>query len=331
MPNYWSGTNCRASGSAQIGEPIFAAELWLNNERVRRWDAPDPDVLPLSMSLKVMFDSSHFANGTNIEVRFIVWGLFTGPHEVRSSPDPIVVNKLMMFEDPAPPTPDPVPVVQNLMASLNYNLYPQDGATWTKFVYFGVLYGSNAVFAAGHGTQAHHTAPVSLGMTATQYETERTAINGSGLPPFNSTPYPPVNFCHLVACNCGATSAFKAVLYPYYMGWGGLYLEDQALIAYTCFTSQNHRARNSELVWAKLALGWTAYYTREWIKNQWLPEHASEIPMSDVNNPPVWRDMTIADLALYCGPDGGAMRLKSVYTGNHALPTSPSSPWVRPL
>ena len=94
MPNYWSGTNCRASGSAQIGEPIFAAELWLNNERVRRWDAPDPDVLPLSMSLKVMFDSSHFANGTNIEVRFIVWGLFTGPHEVRSSPDPIVVTNL---------------------------------------------------------------------------------------------------------------------------------------------------------------------------------------------------------------------------------------------
>ena len=34
MPNYWSGTNCRASGWAQLGEPVYEAGLWLNGELV---------------------------------------------------------------------------------------------------------------------------------------------------------------------------------------------------------------------------------------------------------------------------------------------------------
>ncbi len=163
---------------------------------------------------------------------------------------------------------------------------------------------------------------------ATVYETEQIIINGTGLPPFNSTIYPQVNFCHLVACNCGDTVNFTKSLYPYYMGWGGPYLENQALLVYTCFTRTSDRAKNAELIWEKLALGWSIRATRNWIRDFWLPDHASEIQMStDGGDDPIWRNPTISDFNLICGEDGGAMRLKSVYTGTHSLPVG----WHRSL
>lgn len=52
MPNYWSGTNCRASGFAQIGGPIYSAELFLNGELVNEWDIGNPieEEAPWSLS-----------------------------------------------------------------------------------------------------------------------------------------------------------------------------------------------------------------------------------------------------------------------------------------
>lgn len=46
MPNYWSGTNCRASGWAQVGFPIYMAELYLNEELVNWWVHTNPEVVP---------------------------------------------------------------------------------------------------------------------------------------------------------------------------------------------------------------------------------------------------------------------------------------------
>lgn len=331
MPNYWSGTNCRAGGWAQVGEPILAAQLLLNGELVNEWVLANPEETPpMAFFLKSMFDSSHFPNGTAVNVTFRVLTWPSGWWEGNSDPDPIVKNKAMMFEDPAPPEPDPVPTVRDLISGKNYSLHWNDGPAWTNLDYRNAMSGSNLIFYAGHGAPSVHTAPSPPGMTPGLYESERAIINGYGLPPFNSTHQPQVNFCHLVACNCGDTSDFKKSLFPYYMGWGGPYLENQALMAYTSYTSTNHRAKNAELVWAKLSIGWTANYTREWIRIVWLPSHAPEIPMSDVD-PPVWRAMEIGDLALYCGEDNGTMRLKTVYTGGNELPSSPTTPWYKAL
>ena len=333
MPKYWSGTNCRASGSAQIGEPIYAAELWLNSERVYRWDAPDPDVLPMSMSLKVMFDSSHFAYGTTVEVTFRVWGLITGMREVRSTPDPMVANKLMMFEHKdAGFTPDAVPEVQSLMSGSLYYQIPINGGTWADSTYFAALNGSNAVFYAGHGNDFEHLASdedPGTTMSWLDYQLKRTDQIGTGIPPFNSGA-PPVNFCHIVACNCGDTSNFIKVCYPYHMAWGGPVMEDQALMAYKVFIRMGDVSIHANTIWNKLAQGWTAAYTKAWFDSIWLDENPGTLRVWDVY-PGTIRDMAPGDLALYYeyggSGDGGAMRLKTVYTGSNVLPIG----WYRPL
>lgn len=114
--------------------------------------------------------------------------------------------------------------------------------------------GSNAVMFAGRGNPDEHSVPCGSGVHWAEYEAYRISHIGSGIPPFNTGAIP-VNFCHIIACNCGVTNNFVRACYPYYMAWGGPWMENQALLAYPCYTSQNHRAMNAELVWSKLALG----------------------------------------------------------------------------
>lgn len=107
MPLYFSGTACRATGSLDSitaeGYPT-KMNLWIGGELAAHWETdlgPDlaakPDqtlssVKPqkpsdrklaaasIPRALSVMFDSPHFANGTQLEVRFEAWtnkGYFT--------------------------------------------------------------------------------------------------------------------------------------------------------------------------------------------------------------------------------------------------------------
>lgn len=329
MPNYWSGTNCRASGFAQVGGPIYSAELFLNGELVNEWDIGNPieEEAPWSLLLEAMFDSSHFANGTPVEVRLRVL-TYMGWQEGASDPDPIVKNKLMMFEHPdSGIDPDAAPFVASLMSGKNYYLHLVNGGAWTEGDYFSSLDGSNAVFYAGHGSpQSHQAGNLTQSMTPTEYEAARIAQKGSGIPPYN-TGAPPVNFCHLLACNCGDTNDFVTVCYPYYMAWGGPWMENQALMAYTVYVMLQQYAQHVELIWSKLAQGWTARATQAWFDEIWLEENPFELEVKD--DASGWRPMKPGDLALYCNVNGdrGAMRLKSVYTGTQVAPIG----WYRPL
>jgi hypothetical protein len=334
MPNYWSGTNCRASASVDMFtsegtpiEPIVQAELLLNGEQVYWWFAANPFAAPWSKAVKVMFDSSHFANNVPVEVTYRVWGLYTGTmYEHESAVDPIVKNKVMMFEhDDTGFTPDAVPIVESRMSGKNYSLFSQYGGTWSDTFYFATMNGSNAVFYAGHGNENFHTATDFTSMWWHEYETERGVHIGSGIPPFN-TGAPPVNFCHIVACNCGDTNNFIRACHPYYMAWGGPWMEDQALMAYTVYIRTGDVSIHADKIWSNLAQGWTAGYTQGWFDTIWLDENPGVLRVWDVY-PGTPRDMAPGDLALYCGPDAGAMRLKTVYTGNNELPDSPTTPW----
>lgn len=330
MPNYWSGTNCRASGWAQVGGPIYSAELFLNGELVNEWDIGNPieEEAPWTMILEAMFDSSHFANGTPVEVTFRVL-TYMGWQEGSSELDPIVKNKLMMFEHPdSGIDPDAAPLVASLMSGKNYFLHLVNGGAWSEGDYFASLDGSNAVLYAGHGSPASHQAgTLTDSMTPAEYETARISHKGSGIPPFN-TGAPPVNFCHLLACNCGDTNAFATVCYPYYMAWGGPWMENQALMAYKVYIPEKQLSEHAALIWNKLAEGQTARHTRDWFDEIWLEENPGEFRVWDEHPGPL-RDMAPGDLALYCnyGGDQGAMRLKSVYTGTQVAPIG----WYRPL
>ncbi len=150
---------------------------------------------------------------------------------------------------------------------------------------------------------------------------------GSGVPPFNSGS-PPVNFCHLVACNCGLSNDFIRFCYPYYMDWGGPWMEDQALISYRCFIYLEDEAQIANLIWSKMGAGWTARGAHDEF-NDWIKLNPGVIQASDTFGGDR-RDMVPGDQTLYCGNDMGAARINSVYTGANYPPAFPA-PWYRTI
>ena len=157
MPKYWAGTNCRASGGAQIGEPIYRAELWLNGELVKWWEAPPGSELPLAKGLSVMLDSSHFADNTSVEVTYKVWGIETGLHEEGSDPDPVVKNKLLVAADYELENAEPGGFVStpwtNRFSTRNYSILGGSLLNWTSANALSLMSTSNVALFSCHGTE----------------------------------------------------------------------------------------------------------------------------------------------------------------------------------
>lgn len=73
VPMYFSGTKAIASGSVSTNTGILVAmRLYLNDELVASWDWVAGSLVQFQGSLRVMFDSSHFAAGSPVTVR--MWG-----------------------------------------------------------------------------------------------------------------------------------------------------------------------------------------------------------------------------------------------------------------
>lgn len=328
MPSYFSGTNCRASGNAQIGEPIIAAVLTLNGEIVAEYahSGSPEEPLPMSMGLAVMFDSSHFPSGSVVEVKFWVYGLFT-QQWYSASRSRATWNWAMMYEHPDPGiSPDAVSVVFNEMSGQNYWLILHNGGQWTPAQYFSSMEGANVVFCATHGAPSVHEAGNTDGISDTDYLFARENHVGQGLPPFNSGA-PIINFFHLLACNCGIgiEATFKKCLYPYYMGWGGPELENQAVFAYSVYVYLDEYYRLAEAIWPRMVYGWTAGMTKEWFDEMLLLGHL-KFDAKDFGGHAI-RPMAPGDLVLLHGQDLGACRIKTVYTGTNTPPIG----WYRQM
>lgn len=99
MPLYFSGTNCRASGAVHDngeGVNLTSMKLWINGTLVKQWPNPGGGGGPMSpRELAVMFDSTHFADGTQIEVKFEAW-LLTGQHLVATGTS-YVMNRSKLY------------------------------------------------------------------------------------------------------------------------------------------------------------------------------------------------------------------------------------------
>ncbi len=325
MPNYFSGTNCRASGSAQIGEPILHAELRLNGELVAEyhygWEPEEPFVM--STTLAVMFDSSHWPSVSELEVRFWVYGLYT-QQWYSASRSRMLWNQAMVYEHPDTGiSPDPSLLVLDQMSGKNYWLSVQNGGQWTPEQYFANMNGVNVAFCATHGAPSIHNAGDDTGIGGNDYHSTRIDQIGQGLPPFN-TGAPSINFFHLMACNCGVDDTFMKSLFPYEMGWGGLLLENQAMFAYKVYILLNEYASLAEVVWPRMVSGWTAKKTQEWF-NYMLDQGILSYWAMDIGGAP--RQMVPGDLVLFHGPDMGACRIKSVYTGTNTPPMG----WYRQI
>lgn len=50
-----------------------SAQLFVDTTLVKAWENPEPDFGPLSVAVNAMFDSTHFAEGTQVRVKFVAW------------------------------------------------------------------------------------------------------------------------------------------------------------------------------------------------------------------------------------------------------------------
>lgn len=212
MPNYFSGTNCRASGYAQLGEPILFAYLRLNDEEVASYEYHPNDPEPLyAITLEVMFDSSHWMDGTEVVVKFGVYGATTGWQVATGTS--AVKNKAMLWEHPDPNI-DAVWAAESLLQGKNYTLDVKYGGQWTREEYIAMMDGSDVMFYDGHGNPDQHIAGDGNQLHwYDHYEEKRIEQIGGGIPPFNSGA-PPVHFIYLLCCRCGLTNNFIRACYP---------------------------------------------------------------------------------------------------------------------
>lgn len=80
MPNYWSGTNCRASAVAILAGggsyAITRLQMKIGGiivfDQTRPYDPEDPPV-PNKWFLHMMFDSTHFSDGSSVSIVVTAW------------------------------------------------------------------------------------------------------------------------------------------------------------------------------------------------------------------------------------------------------------------
>jgi hypothetical protein len=322
MPNYFAGTNCRASGAANIGQPISDAYLYLigndGETQVAEFHS-DGSHYPLSIGLACMFDSSHYPNLSNILVKLKVYVPGNPvPFTILSTPVEIR-NKVAISQHPDSGFSDAASVVYWEMWNKNYAESVLLGS-WSNPSHFADIDGANAICYAGHGNPLVYTTGDLGAVTPGNHVDNRIIQLGSGTPPFN-TGAPMINFFHIIACNCGDTPDFQYSLTPYWNAWGGVYMEDQALMAYSVYVSMSQVDQLALRVWSKLSQGKTAM-TALVEFNLWLTSNPGTLKAWDVYNTKSdpSRDMLPGDMVLYYGDDNGSMRVKSVYTGTNVLP-----------
>lgn len=326
MPNYFSGTNCRASGNGQIPGAVYSAYLKLNGELVASYEHIWSEPFVNTANLKVMFDSSHFPDGTTVTVRLEINGYDSGPYIKTGAA--VVRNRAMFYEDPDPAaSPDGSLVMHNLFNNSGYSRLLQNGGSWSESAYFSSLDGSNFAVLCGHGTASSHETGTSDSITPSEYESVRMSQVGIPVPPTNYLPpfnygAPPVNLLYLIACKFGMTSDFTKCLWPHVMAWGGPFQENQSALAYKPSLVVQQLSLHAELVGPLLRQGQTTLVAVEQF-DAYLDLYPGVLRCWD-HVTGAKRDMQEGDLVVY---GDTKTRVKSVYTGTNVEPLG----WFRPL
>lgn len=128
---------------------------------------------------------------------------------------------------------------------------------------------------------------------------------------------------------CGITNNFLAACWAYYMAWGGVWLEDQALFAYGVLVplgGEGGEAAHAEAIWSRMVLGYTALWTQADILAKVELRQLVLLVMD--HGADEYRLMKEGDLKLYDSrSEHGACRIKTVYTGTNVVPVG----WFRPI
>ncbi|MCC6402757.1 MAG: hypothetical protein IT207_01980 [Fimbriimonadaceae bacterium] len=308
-PYYFSDTNARASGHGYTGglvngQTVYVATavLKLNGETVRtyQWQAGEPQVS--SVTLAVMFDSSHFAHDSTVTVEFIfVDSLGRWFNDDMQAP---VKNRVISYshhDEGIYPRAAAVP--QIFLGPQNDSSKLQDGGGWIGSAMLEDLDGATAVQYAGHGAPGHFVddtdEPVyAVGLDSVlEYRMEQM---GGGDPPFNTGYAPPIGFALILACCCGADDRFVSFLHPGKNAYSSE-TEDQAVLAFSASPYLAQYSYMSAVIHENLVAGYSVFSARQYVLND--GQFSVEVGGNEV-------DLAAAHFPIYGDP---FTRLKNVY------------------
>ncbi len=344
MPNYFSGTACRAQGAIYpvSGKNMVDSQLTINGEVVCTITATPP-MMYVAMFPSVIFDSTHFANGSAVTVT--ASGHDNAGNFYTGSGTSIVKNRAMFYgrydfevTSPAGPGQKGIPTARTFCTYANIQadqvVVPQGASDqgWRASRFYNDLQtsGSSIVYVHTHGEQTYPTwnPPVTPPDTSissdldevdpnnatlaseysilasTVFAAQSNAIGTGGLPPYNPSGVPPIWLEFNDACYTGQNNAFaNAFLYPYANAYGG-WCENQAQLGWSISKYTNQTYICGNVFWSYLQMGYTAHDARLQIPNVYLGGSWTGDPRDLVQ---CWGDWN--------------MRLHGVYTNMTGLET----------
>lgn len=188
---------------------------------------------------KVMFDSTHFSNGS-LEVKLRIKSNGVWHEDTYSAP---VKNYSKNFGKSAWEAvlgSDGATFVHYLMTSIGISSSLIASWQWDYNDIESALSSCTLLYFNTHGNvgifldDCDNTIYPTSSQGTPDFLTWRTAVNGSGYPPLNSTGNPPINLAVWDSCLTGTDASFLSSLHPFWNAYGGL-IEDQAIAGWKVF------------------------------------------------------------------------------------------------
>lgn len=297
----------------------MSATLKINGLGVRVYNQPPGEPYPLSVPLGVIFDSTHFANLSNIVVSVdAIDALFNVYHAENYAP---AKNRVLIYEHPD--LSAGANEVNTQLTPTNIARSVQAGTAWTASAFFSDMDFCSLLYVSTHGNPSLHSSgdagAVYSGATPTtpNYLAERTGDIGTGYPPFNSTGMPDISLGYIYACNVGDSNAFNRMCYPYWNAYSE-YWVNHALLAYKVYVVTTQADEHAELIYEELVPGYTTSSAQAWLILNAADKGLLCWDTYDSSNPKAGlRNIALGDLLLY---GDVTTRIRTVYTGDNFPP-----------
>lgn len=260
----------------------------------------------------IMFDSTDaWSHLDELEVKLEVKTTDSPTVWITAAHECFVKNKAGIYSDPSLARDGETTLV-NGYASMNYDTWVRHDP-WTIATYFTDILQLSAVDLNVHGNSTSHNDgnPTSYDFaTVSDYSAPLSSKIGAGLPPFNTSKWPPLNFVHYNACEVGKSPSWVGVLYPGQNFYSLGVIEDQAVMAYNVFTLDTYHDETSDALMGELTAGYTLYHAKYELEN------CGEIYVRDTIGG-VDRLIEVDDIVIL---GDITTRLTSVYTGTNVNP-----------
>jgi len=347
MPAYFSGTNARISAAAippieiptdntpAILPPpnppnplIVEAWLYIGGQLTYHYDwasLPTPRPAPYpAMTVNVMFDSTHFADGTNLQIEFRVKDQNGSIYSNTGAA--VVINKAVLygrhdFEVGGDPEQMGFSTVSQACSGMNIQVRESKNERgWKATEFYNSIEGpTSVVYLHTHGwsdmyvlnpplpspwnpdtymlSDLDELPAVDPDTEYYIYPTQAVRFNpynvlyhrqlsiGSQYPPFNSTAKPPITLAFCDGCLSGNDNAFaEGFLWPYANYYGG-WCEDQSQLGWS-ISKWSHCTLDCQVVfWNALKEGYTVHQARLELFDRFVEWEDENIPDVQQVNP----------------------------------------------